>query len=50
MYSEKLKVLMSDSKLRKEMAQQGMQTLEKFSVENITQQWVNLFQSMGLQN
>lgn len=45
-YVEKLKLLMLDVDLRKQMAQNGIRTLEKFSVENITRQWVELFENL----
>lgn len=47
-YASKLQTLMSDVAMRKQMADAGLKTIDRFSVVNITQQWVNLFHNMGL--
>ena len=37
---------MADEAARKKMAVQGLAFIEKFSVENITQKWNQLFESI----
>lgn len=42
-YVAKLNQLMSDDKLREELRKKGYKDIEKFKVENIVNQWENLF-------
>ena len=45
-YVETLKCLMSDSTLRKNIAIKARDSIQNFSVENITKQWNELFESL----
>lgn len=45
-YAKKLQALMADTALRRQMAENGMSLIEKFSIENITKQWNQLFESL----
>lgn len=45
-YARKLELLMRDIYLRKRMAAEGLKTIEKFSIETITKQWVELFEDL----
>ena len=45
-YSKHLQALMADKELRRRLAQQGLISIEKFSTENITQQWNQLFDTL----
>ena len=45
-FAEKLQSLMADSDTRRRLAEQGLSVIEKFSIENITQQWNQLFESL----
>ena len=45
-YANKLLVMMADKDLRRRMAEKGLSLIEKFSIENITQQWNQLFESL----
>ena len=45
-YADRLQSLMADKDLRLQMVEHGMALIDKFSVENITQQWNQLFESL----
>ena len=45
-YASKMQTLMDDAGMRKQMAEAGIQMLDRFSVENITQKWNDLFESL----
>ena len=45
-YADRLLRLMAEKDSRKHLAGQGMEAIEKFSVENITKQWNQLFESL----
>ncbi len=45
-YADRMLALMADEAVRKKMAVQGLAFIEKFSVENITQKWNQLFESI----
>ena len=45
-YADRMLALMADEAARKKMAVQGLAFIEKFSVENITQKWNQLFESI----
>ena len=44
-YADRLQALMADKATRKKLAEQGLLSIDKFSVENITSQWNRLFES-----
>lgn len=45
-YADRMQALISDNVARKRMAENGMALIDKFSVEHITQQWNQLFESL----
>lgn len=45
-YADRLQLLMADADLRRNLAQQGLTFIDKFSTENITKQWNQLFSSL----
>ena len=45
-FADKLQSLMADPDTRRRLAEQGLSVIEKFSIENITQQWNQLFESL----
>lgn len=45
-FAEKLQSLMADPDTRRRLAEQGLSVIEKFSIENITRQWNQLFESL----
>nr|MCR5064386.1 glycosyltransferase [Bacteroidales bacterium] len=45
-YADRLQLLMDDAALRRNLAQQGLTFIDKFSTENITKQWNQLFSSL----
>lgn len=47
-YIEHLYLLMKDTPLRKKMALSGMQSVQQYSIENITQQWYDLFDKLSV--
>lgn len=46
LYGSKLMELMSNHKLREQLALNGLDTCRKFEVENIATQWENLFKKI----
>jgi glycosyltransferase involved in cell wall biosynthesis len=45
-YADRLQTLMKDKDMCRRFAQQGLTFIDKFSVENITSQWNQLFESL----
>lgn len=45
-FTEKLKLLMTDPELRKEMGTKGINNVQRFSIDKVMQQWKELFKSL----
>ncbi len=45
-FTEKLKLLMTDVDLRKEMGTKGINNIQRFSIDKVMQQWKELFKSL----
>ncbi len=45
-FADKLQLLMADPDTRRRLAEQGLSVIEKFSIENITHQWNELFETL----
>lgn len=45
-FAEKLRILMQNENLRSEMGDKGIQNVERFSLENVMQEWITLFNAL----
>ncbi|MEG2070329.1 MAG: glycosyltransferase, partial [Bacteroidales bacterium] len=47
LFTEKLMWLMNNKEEREKMALNGLQSCQRFSIENVTHEWINLFESLA---